>query len=245
MPEYRVLSAGDTALVVEFGDHIDRQLSAWVLALARRLNEFRLNGIVEAVPTYRSLIVHFDPQVLSVTSLTGRIVELMRGLKLTAGGGRHWYLPTCYHPDLAPDLDYVAAQTGHSPSQVVELHSATTYHAYMIGFLPGLAYLGDLPAELVLPRRSTPRLKVPAGSVAIATTMTTVYTIENPGGWHLIGRSPVLFWERQPEVRTLLAPGDKVTFSPVSLREYEDLRAKAAAGMLHIEPVDETIEAAA
>jgi KipI family sensor histidine kinase inhibitor len=115
----------------------------------------------------------------------------------------------------------------------------------MIGFLPGLPYLGDVPAELALPRRTTPRLKVPAGSVAIATTMTTVYSIENPGGWHLIGRSPVPLWERQPVVRALLAPGDKVTFSPVSLREYEELRAKAVAGLLHIEPVEEMVGVAA
>jgi KipI family sensor histidine kinase inhibitor len=200
---------------------------------------------VEAVPTYRSLIVHYDPLALSASSLTGRIVDLMRGLKPAQGGARHWHLPACYDPRVAPDLDEVAARTGHSPAQVVELHSATTYHVYMIGFLPGLAYLGDVPKELGLPRRPTPRLKVPAGSVAIATTMTSVYPIENPGGWHLIGRSPVPFLERHPVVRALLAPGDKVTFAPVSLREYEDLAARAAAGLLHIEPVDEAVEAAA
>lgn len=245
MPQYKVLPAGDTALVVEFGEHIDRQLSTWVLALARRLNETRLNGIVETVPTYRSLIVHYDPLALSEASLTARIVELMRGLKLTAGGGRHWHLPACYDAQIAPDLDDVAARTSHSPDQVVELHSATTYHVYMIGFLPGLAYLGDLPAELALPRRPTPRLKVPAGSLAIATTMTSVYPIENPGGWHLIGRCPVPFWERHPVVRTLLAPGDRVTFSPVSLREYEELVAKAAAGLLRVEPVEDIVGVAA
>jgi inhibitor of KinA len=239
MPEYKVLPAGDTALVVEFGEHIDRQLSTWVLALARRLNETRLNGIVETVPTYRSLIVHYDPLAVSASALTARIVELMRGLQLTEGVERHWLLPACYDPEIAPDLADVAARTSHSPAQVVELHSGTTYHVYMIGFLPGMAYLGDVPAELGLPRRTSPRLKVPAGSLAIATTMTCVYPLDTPAGWHLIGRSPVPFWERRPAIRTLLTPGDKVTFRPVSLREYEELSVKAALGTLHVEPIEE------
>jgi inhibitor of KinA len=245
MPEYKMLPAGDTALVVEFGDHIERRLSSWVLALARRLTEARINGVVETVPTYRSLIVHFDPLVVSTAALMTRVVDLMRGLQLKQSIGRHWYLPACYDPAIAPDLDDVAGRTGLSPTQVVELHSSTTYHVYMLGFLPGMAYLGDVPAELGLPRRTTPRLHVPAGSLAIATTMTCVYPLDTPAGWHLIGRSPVPFWERRPEIKTLLAPGDRVTFSPVSLSEFEDLSAKAAAGVLHVEPVEETMEVAA
>jgi inhibitor of KinA len=245
MPEYKMLPAGDTALVVEFGDHIERRLSSWVLALARRLTEARINGVVETVPTYRSLIVHFDPLVVSTSSLMTRVVDLMRGLQLKQSIGRHWYLPACYDPAIAPDLDDVAGRTGLSPAQVVDLHSSTTYHVYMLGFLPGMAYLGDVPAELGLPRRTTPRLHVPAGSLAIATTMTCVYPLDTPAGWHLIGRSPVPFWERRPVIKTLLAPGDRVTFSPVSLPEFEELTAKAAAGVLHIEPVEETMEVAA
>lgn len=240
-----MLPAGDTALVVEFGDHIERRLSSWVLALARRLTEARINGVVETVPTYRSLIVHFDPLVVSTSSLMTRVVDLMRGLQLKQSIGRHWYLPACYDPAIAPDLDDVAGRTGLSPAQVVDLHSSTTYHVYMLGFLPGMAYLGDVPAELGLPRRTTPRLHVPAGSLAIATTMTCVYPLDTPAGWHLIGRSPVPFWERRPVIKTLLAPGDRVTFSPVSLPEFEELTAKAAAGVLHIEPVEETMEVAA
>jgi KipI family sensor histidine kinase inhibitor len=215
------------------------------LALARRLNETRLNGVIESVPTYRSLIVHYEPLALSASSLTARIVELMRGLQVVEGSGRHWHLPACYDARIAPDLDDVAARTGRSPAQVVELHSATTYHVYMLGFLPGMAYLGDVPQALALPRRPTPRAKVPAGSLAIASTMTSVYPLESPGGWHLIGRSPVPFLERHPSIRTLLAPGDRVTFDPVSLREYEQLLAMAANGTLHIEPLDVTVGVAA
>jgi KipI family sensor histidine kinase inhibitor len=189
--------------------------------------------------------VHYDPLLLPAATLTKRIVELMRGLKSSEGVGRHWHLPACYDARIAPDLDDVAARTSLTPAQVVELHSATTYHVYMIGFLPGMAYLGDVPQQLALPRRLSPRLNVPAGSLAIATTMTCVYPLETPAGWHLIGRSPIPFLVRHPVIRTLLTPGDKVTFDPVSLREYEELVAKAANGALHIEPVDETVGVAA
>jgi KipI family sensor histidine kinase inhibitor len=190
-------------------------------------------------------MVHYDPLVISTSSLTARIREFVQGLQAAASGGRVWQLPACYDEAIAPDLDDVAVRTGLSPAQVVECHSATTYHVYMIGFMPGMAYLGDVPEELRLPRRSNPRLKVPAGPLAIATLMTCVYPLETPAGWHLIGRSPVPFLQRKPRPAALLSPGDVVRFAPVSLREYEDLLAKAAVGALTIKPVSESLEAAA
>jgi inhibitor of KinA len=234
-PKYKALPAGDTALAVEFGDGVDRRLSASVLALARRLSQKGLNGVIETVPTLRSLLVYYDPLVLPAALLLAHIEEMtMQDLDMSEPAGRSWSLPICYDGTLAPDLDEVAARTGLSPRQVIERHSAITYHVYMLGFLPGQAYMGDVPAELSLTRRETPRLKIPPGSLAIATTMTCIFPLETPCGWHLIGRSPVALWESEPCPRALLAPGDKVTFAPVSLREYEDLLAKAAAGALRI-----------
>jgi KipI family sensor histidine kinase inhibitor len=147
---------------------------------------------------------------------------------------------------LAPDLEHVADHAGLSPAQVVERHSGVTYYVYMLGFLPGQAYMGDVPAELALARRETPRPNIPAGSLAIAGTMTCIFPQETPCGWHLIGRSPVPLWEkRSPLAGALLAPGDEVAFTPVSLREYEALLAKAADGTLQITPNDGPIGAAA
>jgi inhibitor of KinA len=245
MLEYRLLPAGDTALVVEFGDSIDRRVGAKVLALARRLDQCRLGGIIETVPTFRSLMVHYDPLVLPVSSLSARIAELMQSVQTREDPGRLWRLPACYDMRIAPDLGGVASQVDLSVDQVIECHSAAIYHVYMLGFLPGMAYLGDVPAELVLPRRASPRLKVPAGSVAIATTMTCIIPLETPSGWHLIGRSPVRFLEQPPDPSALLAAGDKVTFMPVSLREYELLAAKVSAGTLKIMPIEQTLDAAA
>src|SRR3981081_1240536 len=177
MPDYRVLNAGDTAIVVEFGESIDRRLSTWVLALARRLDEARLDGIVETVPTFRSLLVHYDPLILSTASLAARIAELIQGLTETGQGGRLWRLPACYDPCVGLDLDDVAARTGLSPAQVIERHSAVTYHVYMLGFLPGQAYMGDVPSELTLARRESPRLKIPAGAVALRSARTRLFPL--------------------------------------------------------------------
>jgi inhibitor of KinA len=243
--DYKVLLAGDTALVVEFGEEVDRRISTRVLALARRLNEARLDGIVETVPTFRSLLVHYDPLLLPAAVLMTRIVDLMPGPQTPEEPGRIWRLPACYDARVAPDLDHVAAATGLSPAQVIERHSAITFHVYMLGFLPGQAYMGDVPAELALARRQTPRTRIPAGSLAIAGVMTCIFPLETPCGWHIIGRSPIPLWQRGPRPQALLAPGDKVAFAPVSLREYERLSAQAAAGELRIAPSGGALGAAA
>jgi KipI family sensor histidine kinase inhibitor len=240
------LTAGDTALVVEFGDAVDRALSAWVLALARRLNEARIVGVIETVPTFRSLTVYFDPIALPAAQLIGRIEAAMEGVEPTSATGRLWRLPVCYDGDLAPDLDDVAARTGLSRAGVIERHADVTYHVYMLGFLPGLPYLGDVAVELMLPRREVPRIRIPAGSVGIAMAMTCIFPRETPCGLHLLGHSPVPLWRAQngADAGALLTPGDQVTFSPVPRREHDRLVAAAAAGELVVTPVETAKDAA-
>jgi inhibitor of KinA len=245
VPTYRLLFAGDTALVVEFGDRIDRRLNAQVLSLAGRLNELRLDGVIDVVPTFRSLMIHYDPLVLPGAALCARISALTGGLKAAETRGRRWRLPVCYDARVAPDLEEVAERTGLSPDKIIERHFGVTYHVYMLGFLPGQPYLGDLPPELALPRRRTPRLKIPAGSVAIANTLTSIFPRESPCGWHLIGRSPVPFFHLDPIAAALMLPGDAVAFSPVSFREFEDISARIAAGDFAIHSSEDVTEAAA
>jgi KipI family sensor histidine kinase inhibitor len=243
MIDYRILTAGDTAIVVEFGDSIDRGLNAIVLALARRLDEARIAGLNETIPTFRSLTVFYEPAVLSRAALESRIASIIHALRTTQGRGRLWRLPVCYDPDMAPDLNAVAARTGLTPAQVVERHSSVVYHVYMLGFLPGLAYMGDVPPELVLPRLVSPRPKIPAGMLGIAMAMSLIMPRETPSGLNLIGRSPVAMWRRSKtsadESDILLTPGDKVIYRPVTAREYEQLAAKSAAGELEFEPEQE------
>ena len=242
MSDYRLLTAGDTGLVVEFGDRVDRRINRKVLALAHRIADARINGIIETVPTFRSLMIYFEPLVLDRDLLIARIDDMMKGLPQNETAGRAWHIPVCYDERLAPDLMAVAAVTRLDPDEIVARHSTATYHVYMLGFLPGQAYMGDLPSELNLPRREVPRLRIPAGSLAIAMNMTCIFPLETPCGWHLIGRSPVSLWDNTD---ALLAPGDKVHFDPVSFEQYQDLAVDAAEGVLKILPGENVIGAAA
>ena len=244
MLDYRVLPAGDTALVVEFGDRIDRGVSAAVLSLAQSLDAERIDGVVETVPTFRSLMVHFEPLKISPANLIARIDARTREITAAEVTGRLWQLPVCYDPRFAIDLDAVATHTALTMRQVVERHSGPTYHVYMLGFLPGQAYMGEVPAELALDRREAPRSRIPGGSVAIASVMSCVFPLETPCGWHVIGRCPIPLWEHK-HAAALLAPADKVSFVPVSVREYETLLTRSAEGVLRLEPVGAFIGAVA
>lgn len=232
----KLLAHGDTALAVEFGDGIDRAVSARVLALGERVAQAALPGVVELVPTFRSLMVHYDPLQTSHAELAPRLAALCHRLEDVRAASRHWRIPVCYDPAFGLDLREVAERTGLSTDEVVASHCGTEYHVYMIGFTPGYPYMGDLPAQLALPRRENPRTQLPAGSVAIATTMTAVYTLQSPGGWHILGRTPVPLWSRRRNPPSLLAPGDKVRFAPIAMTDFERLLREAEADELVLEP---------
>jgi inhibitor of KinA len=232
----RFLAAGDTALVVEFGDRVEAEMSARVLALARRVETAAIAGLIETVPTFRSLMVHYDPLIISNQELRARLAPLLQDLSGEVPAGRHWRLPACYDPSLGLDLAEVAERTGLSAADVVEAHSGAPFRVYMVGFLPGFAYLGGLPAALELPRRENPRLKVDAGSIAIAMAMSVIYSIDSPGGWNVLARTPVRLWDLRRDPAALVSAGDTVSFAPVSRAEYDALAGKARAGELRLTP---------
>lgn len=230
----RFLASGDTALVVELGDSIDRRVSEQVLGLAGRIRRAALAGVIEIVPTFRSLMVHYDPLRSSAAELTAAIEALADG-EAPLVEARLWRVPICYEGELAPDLADVAAETGLTTEAVAALHSAPRYHVYMVGFLPGFPYMGDLAAPLVLPRRADPRVRVPPGSVAIATTMTAIYPLESPGGWHLVGTTPIRIFDVDRPSPALFAPGDAVQFVPVDRQAFEELQAASRHGAYRLE----------
>jgi KipI family sensor histidine kinase inhibitor len=211
-------------------------LSGLVLALAHRLADAAIPGVVETVPTFRSLMVHYDPWQLTQAELKTRLAPLLDGLRAAESAGHHWHIPACYDESLGLDLADVAARTGLSVAEVARRHSGAVHHIYMMGFLPGLPYLGGLPPEFELPRRENPRIKVPSGAIAVAMSMTVIYPLESPGGWHILARTPAPLWDMRRTPPALLAAGDKVSFQPVSLSEYEALLARAAAGELRLSP---------
>src|SRR5579863_6286061 len=220
MTDYNVLAACDTALIVDFGNQVDLKVSAKVLALAGRLDALKIDGVIETVPTIRSLSIYYEPLAVSAIRLERQVADILEHLEEAPATGRTLDIPVCYDAELAPDLEHVAAQCNLDPAEVIEIHSSRTYHVYMLGFLPGLAYLGDLSPELVLPRRATPRPKIPAGSLGIGGKLTCIYPMATPCGWHLIGRSPISLWDPSLVRGALLRAGDKVKFNPVSLPEY-------------------------
>jgi inhibitor of KinA len=231
----RFLSAGDRALVVEFGDRVDRALSDDVLRLDAAIRSEALGGVVETVPTFRSLMIYFDPLIVARAELERAVMGLLDRGPGSAIETTLWWVPVCYEGEFAPDLDEVARLTGLTPGEVVAMHSGTRYHVYMLGFLPGFPYMGDLPQELALPRRADPRLRVPAGSISIATTLTAIYPYESPGGWHLIGATPIRLFDPERPRPALLAPGDSVVFDPIAAPAFATIRCAAEKGSYEVE----------
>lgn len=225
----RFLVSGDTAVVVEFGDRIDRALSDRVLRLSSLVRAANPRGLVETVPTCRSLMVHYDPLAIDSETIIAEIEKLIDQTGGTTQQAKLWRIAACYAESHAPDLAEVAERTGMSAEEVIRVHVETCFHVYMIGFSPGFAYMGDLPQSLALPRRVDPRIKVPAGSIAIAAGQTGIYPVESPGGWHLIGATPIRLFDLRSTRPSLLSAGDKVRFDPIGASEFDDIAAAVAA----------------
>ena len=220
------LPAGDTGLVVQYGDAVDPDVNRQVRGLASSVAGLDLPGVVDLVPTLRSLLIHYDPLVVSHTDLVSAVAPLARRRHTSGTSGRRWRIPVCYEDDCAPDLPVVAELAGLDPAEVVRRHAATEFEVFMMGFLPGFPYLGMLPGEFDLPRRRNPRIRVPPGSISVAARQTTVYTLPSPGGWHLIGRTPVRFYDPDRAQPILVRTGDLVRFEPVTMRRYRELNAR-------------------
>jgi KipI family sensor histidine kinase inhibitor len=226
----RILPCGDTALTVEFGDAIDPGLNARVLALDRALSG--QPGMVETVPTYRSLLVHYDPVAIAFEPLAAIIRAAATAPAGDVRPGRTWRIPVAYGGRHGIDLETTAATHGLSPAKLIELHAAPTYQVYMIGFLPGFAYLGGLDPTIATPRRVSPRLKTPPGTVSIGGVQALVASIEAPSGWHLLGRTPVRTFMPGRDPVFLLAPGDRVRFEPIDPARFDGLDREAAQGAI-------------
>jgi len=225
----RVLPCGDTALAVEFGDAVDPVVNARVLALDARVAQ-GVPGVVETVPTYRSLLVHYDPAVTDFDTLRATLSALSADLPDTPAEGRLWRIPVVYGGAFGVDLEAVAARHGLAPAELVARHAAPIYRVYMIGFVPGFAYLGGLDPSLATPRRDVPRAKTPAGSISIGGVQAAVASIEAPSGWHLLGRTPVRTFMPDREPPFILNAGDRVAFTPIPVDRWDALDRAAAAG---------------
>ena len=233
--DFRIKAAGDSGLVVEFADRIDTAVSARVLGLDRAVLAARIDGVLETLPTYRTLFVRFDPLSADADGLEGKLRALAAAATGEERPGRLWRMPVAYGGVHGEDLEHVAREKGMTAAEVVRLHSSTVYHVYMIGFVPGYTYLGGLDPRLHISRRVNPRLRTPAGMVAIGGQQAAVQSIAAPSGWHMLGRTPVRLFDMRREKPFLVQPGERVTFEPIDAARFDRLDALAERGEAIVE----------
>lgn len=228
----KILPSGDAALTVEFGDTVDAKLNAQVLALDAQLAANPIVGIDETVPTYRSLLVFYNPSIIEFAALRAQLLARPAGPDEGSAPGATWSIPVVYGGPFGIDLEALSQRHGLTPAQVIERHSQRAYRVYMIGFLPGYTYLGGLDPTLATPRLDSPRARTPAGSVSIGGVQAAIGSIEGPSGWHLLGRTPVRTFMPARDPVFFLAPGDDVIFKPVASSQWDALETAAARGAL-------------
>ena len=227
----RILPCGDMAIAVEFGDTIDEETNRQVIELARMVEGENLPGVVETVPTYRSLLVHLDP----LKAEHAKLSEALARLAKAAGSPRErrrrrWRVPVIYGGEFGEDLAMLADLHGMSEERAAELHALAVYRVHMVGFMPGFTYLGGLDPRLATPRRETPRQRIPAGTISIGGHQSAIGSIAAPSGWHVVGRTPVRCFHPDRDPVFLFEAGDEISMEPVPAATWDDLAAQAAVG---------------
>lgn len=233
----RLRALGDAAWTVELGDAIDAPTHARVMGLAQALTRARaagdLPGVIEWVPAFRSLTVYFDALATDAEALAARLRQLGASATRLPSAGRRWRLPVYFGAAAGPDLEALAAHAGLSVEGVIARLTGTVFEVYMLGFMPGFPYMGGLPAELAMPRLATPRKLVPQRSLAVAGRLCAIYPWDSPGGWRLLGRTPLpLFDAGDGDSPSLLAPGDQVMWQAIDASRYAQLEAETRGARL-------------
>lgn len=229
-PEPKFLPAGDLAVSVEFAEEISPEANTRVRALEYLIQQKAISGIVETVPTFRALLIDYDPLVIGWDELVATLRSLIPQARPEAlPPSRLVEIPCCYDGELGFDLGPVAERLGLTPEQVVSLHSGSKFQVYFIGFTPGLPYMVGMPERLTIPRLEKPRTKTPAGSVGIGGSQCCIYPVESPGGFWVLGRTPLRLYDPARPDPILLRPGDRVRFRPIDRSEFDRIATEVAA----------------
>ncbi|EHR78026.1 allophanate hydrolase [Thermococcus litoralis DSM 5473] len=214
--------AGDSAIAIIFGDEIDEEVNKKVHAVAEAIEEAAPEWLIEVVPTYTSVYIYYDPLKVSYSEVLEAVKPFLSA-ESREEKKRIIEIPVAYGGEFGPDIEFVAEYNGLTVEEVIEIHSKPLYRVYMLGFLPGFAYLGGMDERIATPRLEKPRLKVPAGSVGIAGKQTGWYAIESPGGWRLIGRTPLKTFDPSKSPPSIVKAGDYVKFVPISDEEFWEI----------------------
>jgi KipI family sensor histidine kinase inhibitor len=221
MGDSSLVLSGDSTIVLELEERIDARVNARAIAIAEAVRARGWPGVRDVVPTFRSVAIAFDPLKADPAWIAAELERIESSIEAPVDDRPPITIPVCYGGQLGPDLEALARWAGCHPDDVVNWHASTTYRVYMLGFVPGFAYMGTVDARIRGPRHATPRVRVPAGSVGIAGAQTGVYPMETPGGWQLIGRTPIPVFEPTREKPFLLRAGDSVRFEPIGLEAFE------------------------
>jgi KipI family sensor histidine kinase inhibitor len=222
-PAWRLVPAGDSTLIVELADRVDPAINDVALALAASLAGARIGGVRDVAPTYRTVAIHFNPLEIDHARLAALVREEAAAIRPMPRAAEVIRVPVCYGGELGPDLGDVARFAGLSEPEVVRRHAAVDYRVFMLGFCPGFAYMGVVDPRIAMPRLPAPRASVPPGSVAIAGVQTGIYPFETPGGWRLVGRTPLAPFALDRPEPFMFKAGDTVRFHPIDESEYRGL----------------------
>lgn len=224
MSEVRYLPSGDCAICVEFGNEISPEINAKIRAFKIALEKENIDGIVETVPTYRSLLVVYRPEVILFKELTEKFDGIMGAMgNIQIPPPTVIEIPVLYGGEMGPDLENVAAHNHKTTDEVIKIHTSEEYLIYMLGFIAGFPYLGGMSKEIATPRLKSPRVKIEGGSVGIAGEQTGIYPVASPGGWQLIGRTPLKLYDAEREKPVLLEAGQYIKFRSVTQEAYEKI----------------------
>ncbi len=225
----KFLIASDTSICVEFGNEISKEINAKIRAFEDTLKDHPIEGIEETVPTYRSVLVHYNPGIVTFAELAEKLSEIIeKSGNVEASEGELVRVPVCYGGEYGPDLEYVAEYHNMTAEEVISIHTGAECLIYMLGFTPGFSYMGGMDPRIATPRLKTPRVKIPAGSVGIAAGQTGIYPIDSPGGWQLIGRTPWKLYDPHREPAVLFEAGQRVQFYAITEEEFKRMEAEQA-----------------